>query len=334
MDKNLDKSNLRQVIIDYPNQLEIGAEFAKSIQLELKKTPSNLIICGMGGSALPGDFLKSYLKTIGIKIPVYISLDYSLPHENNENSLVFISSWSGNTEEAIACFEEALEKKLNIVAFSENGKIEKIAIKNNISHVKYKIDFPNFQPRYGVSYAFMAMNQVLTNLELSDKIEFLPKIDSLQKESYGKNLAKKAKNKIPIIYSSENFGFLAKTWKIKINENSKLPAFWNVFPALNHNEMVGFSKPPHQYFVLILKDFSDNPNTKKRMDLTADLYKKRGIEVEMIEIEGKSFLEKLLNTSVLGDWISYYLAIENNQDPTPVNMVEEFKKLLSNSNLS
>jgi glucose/mannose-6-phosphate isomerase len=328
MNKNLDKSNLKQIIIDYPNQLEIGAQFAKEINLELKEKPSNLVVCGMGGSALPGDFLKAYLKNIGVKLPVYVSLDYSLPHETNQNSLIFISSWSGNTEETVACFEEALRRKLDIVAFSESGKVEEIANKNKVAQVKYKIDFPNFQPRYGTTYAFTAMNQVLTNLGLSDRIDFLPKIDSLQKENYGKTIAQKAKNKIPIIYSSEDFGFLAKTWKIKINENSKLPAFWNVFPALNHNEMVGFSKPPHQYFVLILKDSSDNPSTKKRMDLTAELYKKRGLEVEMIEIEGATFLEKLLNTSVLGDWISYYLALENNQDPTPVDMVEEFKKLL------
>jgi glucose/mannose-6-phosphate isomerase len=325
MNKNLDKSNLRQVIIDYPNQLEIGKKFAENVDLKLDKKPSNLIICGMGGSALPGDVLIAYLRNKGVKLPIYVVLDYSLPRETNKNSLIFISSYSGNTEETVACFEEALEKKLNIIAFSESGKVEEIAQKNDIPHVKYQIDFPNFQPRYAVSYAFMAMNEVLTNLNLSDTIEFLPKINSLSKENFGKDLAKKAKNKIPIIYASENFGFLSKTWKIKINENSKLPAFWNVFPALNHNEMVGFSKPPHDYFVIMLKDSTDDPRNQKRMDLTAELYRERGIETEIIEIEGADFLEKFLNTSILGDWISYYLALENNQDPNPVDMVEEFK---------
>jgi glucose/mannose-6-phosphate isomerase len=328
MNTNLDKSNLRQVIIDYPNQLEIGKNFAKNINLKLEKKPSNLIICGMGGSALPGDVLGAYLKNQGINLPIYLAMDYALPHEVNQDSLIFISSYSGNTEETVACFEEALEKKLNILAFSESGKIEEIARKNNIPHIKYQIDFTNFQPRYAISYAFMAMNEVLTNLNLSDTIELLPKINSLSKENFGKDLAKKAKNKIPIIYASENFGFLAKTWKIKINENSKLPAFWNVFPALNHNEMVGFSKPPHDYFVIILKDSTDDSRNQKRMDLTAELYKERGIGVEVINIEGNNFLEKFLNTSILGDWISYYLALENNQDPNPVDMVEEFKEKL------
>jgi glucose/mannose-6-phosphate isomerase len=328
MNKNLDKSNLRQVIVDYPNQLEIGKKFAENVNLKLDKEPSNLIICGMGGSASPGDVLIAYLRNKGVRLPIYIVLDYSLPRETDENSLIFISSYSGNTEETVACFEEALKRNLNIIAFSESGKVEEIAQKNDIPHIKYQIDFPNFQPRYAVSYAFMAMNEVLTNLNLSDTIKFLPKINPSAKESFGQELAKKAKNKIPIIYASENFGFLAKTWKIKINENSKLPAFWNIFPALNHNEMVGFSKPTHDYLVIILKDSTDDSRNQKRMDLTAELYRERGIETEIIEIEGADFLEKFLNTSVLGDWISYYLALENNQDPNPVDMVEEFKGLL------
>ncbi len=325
MNYAIDKSNLRQVIIDYPNQLQAGAEFAKNIQIEMKKKPSNLIICGMGGSALPGDFLIAYLREIKKKLPVFISQDYSLPPETTENSLVFISSYSGNTEETLACFKEALEKKLPIVAFSESGEVEKIAKENKIPHVKYKINYKNFQPRYAISYAMVAMNKVLTNLGISDRITILPKIDSLSTENYGKKLARKAKNKIPIIYASDKFGFLAKTWKIKINENAKIPAFWNVFPALSHNEMVSFSKPPHRYCVFMLKGPQDHPRIQKRMDLTADLYRDRGIEVEIIEIKGITFLEKVLNTFILGDWLSYYLAIENGQDPTPVDLVEELK---------
>jgi len=328
MDHDIDKSNLRQVILDYPNQLPIGTEFAKDIDLKTKNKPTNLVVCGMGGSALPADYLAALIGEKGSRLPVYISRDYKLPRETDENSLVFISSWSGGTEEPIECFEEALEKKLPIVAFSAGGTVEEIAKENNIPHVKYTIDLPDFQPRYGVTFAFMAMNEVLTNIGISAKIDNLPKIDSRSHEVYGETLAKKLKNKIPVIYSSDDYGFLAKTWKIKINENSKLPAFWNVFPALNHNEMVGFSNPPHDYFVLILKGPKDHPKNQRRMDLTAELYRDRGMEVEVINIQGESFLEKVLNASVLGDWISYYLALENGQDPTPVDLVEEFKDKL------
>lgn len=275
MSYDLDKSNLRQVILDYPNQLEIGVQFAKNIKPRSDQKPSNLVVCGMGGSALPADYLVAYLRENNNNLPVYITKDYSLPAEVNKDSLIFISSWSGNTEETVSCFKEALEKNLNIVAFSAGGQVGEIAKENDIPHIKYEINFDNFQPRYGVTYAFMAMNEVLTNIELSASIKSLPKIDSRSSEVLGETLAKKVKNKVPVIYASEVYGFLAQTWKIKINENAKLPAFWNVFPALNHNEMVGFSKPPHDYFVLMLKGPKDNPEVQKRMDLTAKLYKEK-----------------------------------------------------------
>lgn len=328
MNSALDKSNLRKVIIDYPNQLQMGADFAEGIKLDLEKKPSNLVVCGMGGSALPANFLKFYLQEKKVKLPVHISRNYFLPFETDENSLVFISSYSGNTEETVACFKEALEKKLPIVAFAEGGEVEKIAKEKNIPLVKYKIDFPDFQPRYAVTYAFMAMHKVLTNLGISDSIENLPKIDPLSFEELGKTLAQKAKNKIPIIYSSERYGFLSKIWKVKINENSKLPAFCNVFPNLNHYEMISFENPTADYQAFFLKGPGDHPRIQKRMEITAKLYKEKGIDVEMIDIQGETFLEKVLNTASIGDWIAYYLALENGRDPVPIKMVEQLKVMM------
>ncbi|MFO7807433.1 MAG: bifunctional phosphoglucose/phosphomannose isomerase [Candidatus Moraniibacteriota bacterium] len=326
----MDKYNLRQVILDYPNQMKTGQKFAEKITIDKNKF-DNLIVCGMGGSALPADLLSSYLQNQEkkFKLPIYISRDYNLPPQASKNSLVFISSYSGNTEETIACFKQALEEKSSIVAFSEGGEVEKIAKENNIPHVKYKIDFPHFQPRYANTYAFAAMHKVLTNLGLTDKITRFSKINPKETEVLGEELAKKAKNKIPVIYASNRFKVVARNWKIKINENSKSPAFWNYFPELNHNEMLGFSLPKNDYFVLILKDTEDHQRIKERMDLTAELYRKKGMESEIIEIQGSDFLDKTIRTLVLGDWISYYLAQEYGQDPTPVDLVEEFKKKLS-----
>jgi glucose/mannose-6-phosphate isomerase len=243
--------------------------------------------------------------------------------------LIFISSYSGNTEETVSCFYQSLQIKATTVAFSEGGKIEEVAKKNNIPHVKYKIDFPHFQPRYANTYAFAAMRKVLTNLKITGKIIRFPKLDPKKSEVFGEELAKKIKNKIPIIYTSNRFKVIAKNWKIKINENAKSPAFWNYFPELNHNEMLGFSLPKNDYFFLILKDEEDHPRIKERIDLTAEIYKKKGLNSQIIDIQGKTFLDKILKTLVLGDWVSYYLAQEYEQDPTPVELVEEFKKKLS-----
>lgn len=322
---NLDTCNLRQVIIDYPNQLEIGQNFAKNIEVPKKKY-SNLIICGMGGSALPADLLINFFENNGgSPLPIYISRSYDLPANISKKSLVFISSYSGNTEEPVCCLKKAKKIGATIVAFTAGGEIEELAQKYQLPLVKYIIDYKNFQPRYAITYAFMAMHQVLTKLALTDIIDELPKIDASLLENQGKEIAQKIKGKTPIIYASNRLKIIAKNWKIKINENAKTPAFWNYFPELNHNEMVGFTNPQGNFISLMLIDENDNDKIKKRVEITASLYQEKGLEIEVIDLSGKNYLEKILKALILGDWVSYYLALEYNQDPTPVDMVEDFK---------
>lgn len=117
-------------------------------------------------------------------------------------------------------------------------------------------------------------------------------------------------------------------WKIKINENSKTPCFWNYFPELNHNEMVGFTNPQADFSFLMLKDGNDHPQNQKRFDVMAELMRKRGMDVEIIDMVSGSVFYKIFATLYLGDWVSYYLALAYGQDPTPVDMVEEFKDLV------
>ncbi len=326
---DFDKYDLRQVILEYPNQLELGKSFVKDIKLE-KKEYSNLIICGMGGSALPADILISYLnnKHSPFTLPIYISRNYNLPNAASSDSLIFISSYSGNTEETLSCFQEALSLEATIVAFSAGGNVEIIAKKNNIPHVKYVIDFEAFQPRYAATYAFVAMNEVLTKIGLSDTIEQLAPFNNRSLEVKGEKLAKKIKGRTAIIYASCRLKVLAKIWKIKINENSKTPAFWNYFPELDHNEINGFVRPQGKFYVVMLKDPYDHPRNNKRVEITAKLYQDLGIDVSIVDIKGTTFIQQLIWTMILGDWVSYYLAYEYKQDPTSVEMVEKLKELL------
>jgi len=324
----MDKSNLRKVILDYPNQLHLGQKFAENISLP-DNNYSNLIVCGMGGSAIPGDLLVTYLENNKKpEFPIYINHDYSLPENATQNSLIFISSYSGNTEETISCLEEAIKNKFSVISFCSGGKIEKISRENNIPVVKYSIAFENFQPRYAATYAFAAMYQVLTNMKLCDRIEKFPTINSLEIENLGKNLAKKIKGQVPVIYASNKLKILAKNWKIKINENTKSPAFWNYFPELNHNEMAGFSNPSDKFCIIFLKNKTDQAKIKKRMEITQKLYSEKGNSCFEAEIIGESYLEKMLYGLNLGDWTSYYLALEYGQDPTPIDIVEDFKAMM------
>ncbi len=327
----LDKYNMRQLIIDYPNQMDLGKKFVEKVDLtKLAKKYSNLIICGMGGSGHPGELLDEFLNSEDrrFNLPISIERSYNLPKLASKNSLIFISSYSGNTEETISCFEEALKLGATIVSFASGGKVEEISKKNSIPFVKYVMGFAGFQPRYALTYALVAMNEVLTKLGLSDTVKNLPLLNSRDLEISGEEIAQRLKGKTPLIYASNRFKIGAKMLKIKINENSKTPAFWNYFPELSHNEMVGFTNPQANFYVLMFEDEDDHPQIKKRFSITKALYEQKGLEVEIIKIEGKTYLEKILNIFILGDWISYYLAYEYGQDPTPVDMVEDLKKML------
>jgi glucose/mannose-6-phosphate isomerase len=147
-------------------------------------------------------------------------------------------------------------------------------------------------------------------------------------EERGKELAKKLVGKTPVIYTTAKYKSVAMVWKIKFNENAKTPAFWNFFPELNHNEMVGWTLPQGKFFVFMLKDAGTHPQNLKRIDITAELLRKQGVEVEILDMEGGSVYSRVFTNIALGDFTSYYLALEYGQDPTPVAMVEDLKKML------
>jgi glucose/mannose-6-phosphate isomerase len=252
---NLDKSNFRQFILDTPTQFKIGMSLAKEIKLE--GNFSSVAVSGMGGSALPANLLRIYCEYLFKNYPeykpfeIFINRYYSLPPEaKGKNTLNFISSYSGNTEETLSSLEEANTLKLPFVGLSSGGKIETLCKEYGAPHVKLPIPYPNYQPRMGTGYFFGAMFQLLLNHGLVPDLttELLTKADKfntymLDYEKKGKDLAQELKGKTPVIYASLKFKAVAMVWKIKMNENAKTPAFWNFFPELNHNEMVGYTNP-------------------------------------------------------------------------------------------
>jgi len=330
--KELDHSNLRQVILDSPQQLLKGIELAKNIKVE--GNFSHLVISGMGGSALPGELLKTYFSQINEpSLEIYLNRTYSLPKQSFVNSLNLFSSYSGNTEETLSCLNEALKKNLSpLIGFSSGGELEKICQKNNLPFVKIP---SGIEPRCAIGYFFSSMLKVLANSGLTSDttpklLEVAEKLKSEEKkiEELGKTLAQKIKNQTPVVYTSDFFRPLAMIWKIALNENAKTPAFYNVYPELNHNEMVGYTLPQSQFHVLTLTSKQNHSQTQKRMLITAELLKEKGVETTFIEMPDGHIFYTIFYTLILGLWISYYLALEYNQDPTPVLMVEKLKSLL------
>lgn len=336
----LDTFNFRQMIVDSPNQFQVGFEVAKGVKLP--GSFDSIMISGMGGSALPGNLFRIYLNDLFRKdvpdeqpLAVYQNRSYNLPPEAFKDCLNFICSYSGNTEETISSFEEALKHKLPCIGLSSGGKIEEMCKENNIPHIKLPIPFPGFQPRVGTGYFFAAMFQVLVNQGLvrDTTAELLAEVEKMKElqpsiEERGQLLAKKVAGSTPVIYSTTRYKSVAMVWKIKFNENAKTPAFWNFFPELNHNEMVGWTRPQGKFMLIQLRDTDTHPRILKRFSVTADLLRDKGLEVESIDMQGDTTFSKMFLSILLADFTSYYLALEYGENPTPVDMVEELKALL------
>jgi glucose/mannose-6-phosphate isomerase len=316
---------MREIILNSPKQFRLGSGAAKNVKVRGKF--KNVLICGMGGSALPGDVLKMWLQNSGIKLPLFIHRNYSLPYQVDRNHLIACISYSGNTEEPLSSFKEAKKRGLKIVGIGSGGELETLC-------QKYKIPFAKVPsgclPRMALDYQFSALFQILINCgliknSLKDVLALEKKLKPRSLEVQGKKLAKKLKDKIPIIYASDKNKTLARIWKIKFNEGPKIPAFCNYFPELNHNEMSAFENPLKELHVILLKDPSDHPGILKRMNLTAKIIKSKNVSLDFVPLKDANALFKIFENLLLSDWVSYYLAKEYGVDPLSLKLQEKFK---------
>ncbi len=341
MDTSIDKSGFRNFILNVPKSFEVGLSLAKDIKVE--GSFGSVTVSGMGGSALPANLLRVYCNSLFKENPdykhfeIYVNRYYSLPPESYaSNSLNFIASYSGNTEETLSSLEEARKAGLPCIGLSAGGKLEELCKTYGIPHIKLPLPHPNFQPRMGTGYFFGAMFQLLVNQGLmpdtTDELKKLAEHLESQMERFeneGKQLAQKLKGKTPVIYSSPKYKPVAMVWKIKMNENAKTPAFWNFLPEMDHNEMVGYTNPQGKFYVILLRDSDDDPRNIKRFEATSKLLNDKGVETQIIDMEKGDEFYKMFASLAIADWGSYYLALEYGQDPTPVDMVEDLKKILA-----
>ena len=311
-----------RVIEDFPLQCRGALELPRGETISGEFT--NIVVTGMGGSAIGGDLLKSCLHNT--KIPVFVNRDYKMPDFVDKHSLVFAVSYSGNTEETISAVKDALEKNAKVIGITSGGKLADICEKI--------IKIPGgFQPRAALGYLFFPMLGILhnnstvniKNAELNEMLNILKKKEEFKEE--GEDLAKKLREKIPLIYSSELLMPAAYRFKTQINENAKLPAFFNLFSEMNHNEINAFGGMDRKFTAILIKDAHDNARIKKRMKICQELMEER-VDVEVINVQGEHLLSRLFSTIYLGDFTSYYLAILNRIDPSPVEVIEKLKQAL------
>lgn len=294
---------------------------------------SEFIVIGMGGSALAPLLLKTWKPDLDI----LIHRDYDLPHISEEklkNKTIILSSYSGNTEEVLDAFIKAKEKKLNTIVVTVGGKLLELAKENNTPY----IELPNtgIQPRMALGLSLKAFLKILKEeKELNELNKLAKSLNPNDFENEGKLLAQKIKNYVPVIYASNHNLSLIYIWKIKLNETGKIPAFYNVLPELNHNEMTSFDvtnstrELGDKFYFLLIKDPKDKPKILKRMEVLEKLYKDRKLKVEVLEVKGSDLWHKIFSSLLLADWTAYYTALEYSSDPDQVPMVEELKKLIA-----
>ncbi len=314
---------IEQTIREFNKQFEYDPIIEGSI-----KSAKKFVVAGMGGSHLAVDLIKvfdPYLELV-------IHKNYGLPYSIDEESLFIANSYSGNTEEVLDFFNKAVEKKLNIVAISTGGKLIDLAKENNVSYIQ--IPSTSIQPRSALGYSIKALLKAMGKEDwLKEISELNSTLDPVSLEKEGEELAKKIKGKIPVIYSSEKNEGLAVNWKVRFNETAKTPAFYNVFPELNHNEMIGFDKKMNDsgladnFFFIFLKD-NDNPRIQKRMEILQKLLEDRELPVEILELKESNKFYLIFSSIILADWTSYHLAQLYNVDPEHISLVEEFKKMI------
>lgn len=310
----------------FPQQFNFKPKI--EFELNLPKVDT-YVICGMGGSHLAADIVRDYLPSLNIKI----YSDYGLPENiyQNENKILYIfSSYSGNTEEIIEGYKQAQEKNLQRAVIAVGGILLDLAKRDHIPYIQ--IPNTGIQPRSALGYSFLALLKMLhQNDVITESATLVDTICINELKNIGKDLADEIVGFVPIIYTSQKNQGIAYNWKIKFNETGKIPAFYNIIPELNHNEMTGFDiKETTKYlsdrfYVLLLVDEQDHIQNKKRFEVLFQMYHERRLPVKTILLTGVSRLEKIFNSLLLADFTAFFIASHYGLESEQVPMVEEFK---------
>lgn len=334
-----DPENQFNVLVNSFEQIEYAWKNKINLKGLKGKSFSSIVVSGLGGSAISGDFLQNFLGS-ELKLPYSVNRNYSLPAFVNKDTLLVASSYSGNTEETIEVIKKGIKKKCSIVAITTGGTIGKIAKENNIPIVKLK---KGFQPRYALGVSFFSLLKVFQELDLiQEQGKVVKKIISLWKTkgkeyskegNYAYKIASEILGFVPVIYSvTDATSAVGYRFKCQFNENSKLHAFHNVFPELNHNEVIGwetFQEKQFQTKVINIVDKNYHSQVKKRFKITSELIGKSGAEVIDIKSDESEFKVRLLDMIYLCDWITYYAAILGGKDPSEIENINILKKSLA-----
>ncbi|MGI5911560.1 MAG: bifunctional phosphoglucose/phosphomannose isomerase [Syntrophomonadaceae bacterium] len=335
---------MMEYLYSLPEQFAHILKLDFSFSSRYQKSYKNIVVSGLGGSAIGGDILRTYTVSKA-KIPVIVVRDYDIPGFVDQDTLFLAVSYSGNTEETLSAYIQARNRNASIICITTGGKLRDLARQDGYTVVE--IPF-GLVPRAATGYLFAPLALLLealgiiegTRKEIEETVMVLRQMRiNLQAEveipsNQARVIARQIKDSLPVIWGTAGISEVAALrWKAQINENAKSPAFYNVFPELNHNEIVGFEAPQpvlSSISCIILRDRLDHERVKRRIEISKEIIKDRVKHIIEVSSQGESYLARFYSLVYIGDYASVYLALEYGINPTPVAVIDYLKTELAN----
>lgn len=342
--RRIDKSGMYDLVADFPKHWKEGRAIAEKVDLGISLAgKKQVVVVGMGGSAIAGDLVRCF-SVDQSPVPISVVRNYTLPASVDEKSVVIVSSFSGNTEETLASFSAALARKAIIICIASGGRVKDLATEHKLPFIQIPGGMP---PRAALGYSLSVLMVVANKLGLvklsdADWIESQAVLENQtaiysnpEADHRAKEIAKTLVPRFPFVYSAN--GMLEAVnlrWRGQFQENSKLLAAGNVYPELNHNEIMGWesangSTVHGDLGVIVLRDKQDHSRIQHRMDVTRQLLSSRAGDWIEVTSTGERALARMVSLINLGDWVSLYLAYLRNVDPTPIELIDRLKDELA-----
>ena len=343
-DAALDPDDMRAAVRAFPDHLAEGWERgapSETFNLDVA-TLNGVVVCGMGGSAIGGDLVRTLVEAES-PVPFLVNRGYTLPGWVDERTLVVVSSYSGGTEETLSAYAEARERGAQVFAITSGGEVRERARAADDRLVEIS---SGLQPRAALGYSLgVLLRFARANglLDLSDDAfdaalaaarERAARHDADEDGNPARDLSDHWQDHLPVVYTGVGLmEAVGMRWRTQIHENAKHPAVGNVFPELDHNEIMGYEAGPPEvlgrFAVTVLRDADDHPQVAKRFDATRHLVEDDVASWVEVESEGESPLGRVLSLVQLGDAASFWLAMRKGVDPTPVETIQQLKKTLA-----
>lgn len=322
------------LIANFTKQLEEAIEIGRNATINKSEHPiHNITVTGLGGSGIGGNMVAEFVSD-ELKVPFLVNKDYFLPKYINENSLVIVSSYSGNTEETLLALEEAIERRAKIVCVSSGGKVIEVANEKGLDFVQVpggnppraSLGYSLVQQLYILSYLNLISNkfekEILSSMKLLDEAQ-----GSIKEEA--EQIAGRLINKIPIIYVTTPMASIAVRFRQQINENAKMLCWHHVIPEMNHNELVGWRIKQDDWAVVFLRNDNDFARNQLRIEINKQVISKYSNEIIEIYSKGTSHIERALYFICLTDWVSFYLSKLRHVDALEVEVIDFLKSSLA-----